>query len=222
MKIKLLPAGGQRSISGPVINVPVDPQKNCLKLTRKLSDIGTLKRKIEYKSVLMDSVRPDKCVDMLKFLKTHNTHYRNVVFNDDWIHDNFEQNEVFFNAHFCNHDTVIVINILKDIVDKIMDDVDGPECINNDELLPYDTCIQPDNPIENELHGQPVVDFAPAQGNVPLSMLADVNAEALAFPNLFPLGCSHFNDFFKSSYAKIRLLTSNRKWAENPEYIFFL
>ena len=32
MKIKLLPAGGQRSISGPVINVPVDPQKNCLKL----------------------------------------------------------------------------------------------------------------------------------------------------------------------------------------------
>ena len=100
MKIKLLPAGGQRSISGPVINVPVDPQENCLKLPRKLSDIGTLpvrlKRKIEYKSVLMmDSVRPDKCVEMLKFLKTHNTHYSKVVLNDDWIHENFEQNEAF-------------------------------------------------------------------------------------------------------------------------------
>ena len=42
MKIKLLPAGGQRSISGPIVNVPVDPQENCLKLPRKLSDIGTL------------------------------------------------------------------------------------------------------------------------------------------------------------------------------------
>ena len=191
MKIKLLPAGGQRSISGPVINVLVDPQENCLKLPRKLSDIGTLpvrlKRKIEYKSVLMmDYVRPDKCVEILKFLKTHNTHYRNVVFYDDWIRENFEQNEVFFNAHFCDHDTVILINILKDIVDKIIDDVDGPECINNDELLPYDACLQPDNPIENELHGQPAVDFAPAQSNAPLSMLTDVNAEALAFPNLFP------------------------------------
>ena len=105
-----------------------------------------------------------------------------------------------------------------------MDDVDGPECLNNDELLPYDTCIQPDNPIENELHGQPVVDFAPAQGNVPLSMLTDVNAEALALSNLLPLGCGHFNDssrhdsnnmklgiaknLFKSSYAKISLLNS--------------
>ena len=88
------------------------------------------------------------------------------------------------------------------------------------------------------MHGQPVVDFAPAQGNAPLSMLTDVNAEALAFPNLFPLGCGHFNDssrhysnnikmgiaknLFKSPYAKMRLLNSNTKWAENPEYIFFL
>ena len=37
----------------------------------------------------MDSVRPDKCVEMLKFLKTHNSHYRKVVFNDDWIHERF-------------------------------------------------------------------------------------------------------------------------------------
>ena len=141
MKIRLLPAEGQRSISGPVINVPVDPQENSLKLPQKLSDIGTLpvrlKRKIEYKSVLMmDSVRPDKCVEILKCLKTHNTHYRNVIFNDDWIRENFEQNEAFVNAHFCDHDTVIIINILKDIVDKIIDDVDEPECITNDDLLP--------------------------------------------------------------------------------------
>ena len=109
MKIKLLPARGQRSISGPVINVPVDPQENCLKLPQKLSDIGTLpvrlKRKIEYKSILlMDSVRPDKCVEILKFLKKHNTHYSKVVFNDDWINENLVQNEAFFNAHSCDHD----------------------------------------------------------------------------------------------------------------------
>ena len=88
-------------------------------------------------------------------------------------------------------------------------------------MLSDDTCIQPDNPIENELHGQPVADFAPSQGNAPLSMLTDIHAEALAFPNLFPFGCGHFNDtfrhdssnikmgiaknLFKSTYAKIRL-----------------
>ena len=76
MKIRSLPAGGQRGIRGAVVNVPIDAQESCLKLPRNIPDLGVLKVKIKrdvsHKTVvLVDDVDPKKCINVLIwFLKT--------------------------------------------------------------------------------------------------------------------------------------------------------
>ena len=79
------------------------------------------------------------------------------------------------------------------------------------------------------------MDYAPGQGKTPLPTLSDPLSEPLSFPDLFPLGKGHFNDpvrkalidsksipkLSRKEYAKHRLYNSDRKFAMDPEFIFF-
>ena len=89
MNIQSLKKGGQKKISGPCINVPASMQPMAELLPRIPEDMKIvlvkLKRKLEYKSYyIFDSIRPDKVMKALQYLKAHHPYYKNVTVNHDW------------------------------------------------------------------------------------------------------------------------------------------
>ena len=233
MKIRSLPSGGQRGIRGSVVNVPIDAQESCLKLPRNVSDLGVLKVKIKrhvnHKTVvLVDDVDPKKCIDVLIWLKKYNPLYSFSVLNDDWIQANYNDNHDFFNLHLSDNATVIASSIIDELIGDVCNE-------GTYDQLPYEHCIYPKDPLQNFINEATVMDYAPGQGKTPLPTLSDPLSEPLSFPNLFPLGKGHFNDpvrkalidsksipkLSRKEYAKHRLYNSDRKFAMDPEFIFF-
>ncbi|XP_063689165.1 uncharacterized protein LOC134822183 [Bolinopsis microptera] len=235
MKILSLPAGGQSCIKGPVVNVPIQPDRNCMQLPRKLSESGILavriKRKVEYKSVVMsDVVNPDKCITLLVWLKKNNPFYKNVVLSHDFIKQNYDGDKQFFDSYMNDDPVVVSMSILDLILSNVTNE--GTYCD-----MPFESCIQKSDPAENIDDGKiPFMDFAPGQGSKPVPFLGNADYEALSFPDLFPLGKGHFNcskrnDLIKKKllpklslkdYAESKLYSKHRKYAQNPEYIFYM
>ena len=233
MKIYALPAGGQRTMKGAVVNVPIDAQKNCLKLPRNSSDLEIvhvkLKRMVDHKTVVMDDlVEPSKIISFLKWLKINNPFYKDVVLNNDWVTQNYHSNQNFFNTHFSDNTYVIVRSILEELINNIFNE-------GTYDQLPYENCIQPKDPIQNFPKEVPVMDYAPGQGNTPIYIFSDPDAEAVSFPDLFPLGKGHFYDNNRlqliqnkqipkltlKTYAEHRLFSADRRFAQDPEWVFF-
>lgn len=95
MRIQSLPVGGlttegQKKIIGNVVHVPNDIASTVNTLPRQLDNMGTimlkLKRKLEYKTAVFQAViRPQKCIDALRYLKEHSPHYQHVICDIDWF-----------------------------------------------------------------------------------------------------------------------------------------
>ena len=238
MKIVSLPAGGQSCVKGPVVNVPIQPDKTCMQLPRKLSDAGIvgvqIKRKLDYKSVVMsDVVNPDKCWSLLVWLKENNPFYRNVVLSDEFIRDNYQgSNKQLFDTYMKDDPTVVAMSIIDLVLSNVTNE--GTYCD-----LPFDTCIQKSDPAENitDSDGKiPFMDFAPGQESRPIPFLGNPASEPTSFPDLFPLGKGHFycSDRLRlikdkllpklslKDYAESKLYSKNRKFAQNYEYVFYL
>lgn len=231
MKIRSLPAGGQRGLKGAVVNVPIDAQESCLKLPRDIYNLGIvdvkIKRNIKHKTVILaDTVNPDKIISFLKWLQKNNPIYKDSVLQDDWITENYHENQNFFNTHLSDNAMVVAMSVLNDLINNLCND--GP--------LPYEQCIQPKDPVQNFPKQVPTMEFAPGQHNTPIPLFSDPMAEPLSFPNLFPLGKGHFYDKNRLAlmqenkipklslkrYAEHRLYSSNRKFSQDPEWIFFI
>ena len=100
MQIRELPRGGQYSLKGNVINVPVDiqPTVNCL--PRPMDDNFTvaiqLKKKLSYKTVdFKENVRPLRVLTALHWLMNNSKLYKNsaIVIDDDWFQEVTESAE---------------------------------------------------------------------------------------------------------------------------------
>ena len=90
VKMVALPAGKQRCIHGPAVNVPskLDSLFTILPRLPSQSELIPLKfkRKLSYKGYYMyDFITPDKLTNALRWLKANNPLYANVEINDDWI-----------------------------------------------------------------------------------------------------------------------------------------
>ena len=77
MQMRSLPRGGQFSVKGNVVNVPVDITPTVTSLPRNMNEIQTipvrLKRKLQYnKAENSENVRPAKVLNALKWL-LHNS-----------------------------------------------------------------------------------------------------------------------------------------------------
>ena len=109
----------------------------------------------------------------------------------------------------------------KNTEDNQGDDENIPE-LNEERGYPLDTCLQP-----VELKGNEIFSIAPAEGNRPLSLFTDQNAEVLSFPTLFPKGQFGFNTnrhtkLHFRKYLNARLLNIDTRFANNIDYIFFM
>ena len=105
MKLVKLPRGKQRGIKGAAVNVPADLGPACTLLPRIPDDAHIislkLKRKLEYKhAYLHDTIRPEKVLAALHYLKNNNPLYSDIEINENWIQSWKEQDEEFYNGVF--------------------------------------------------------------------------------------------------------------------------
>ena len=92
MKMVALPCGKQRSIHGPVDNVPTKIDNVCTVLPRLPSQSELIplkfKRKLVYKGHYMYGyVTPEKLLNALKWLKANNPLYAKILINNDWMEE---------------------------------------------------------------------------------------------------------------------------------------
>ena len=105
MKLFKLPRGKQKGIKGAAVNVLADLGPACCLLPRIPSDAHIislkLKRKLEYKQAyLHDTIRPEKVITALQYLKNHNPLYADVNINEDWIQTWQELDQQLYNGIF--------------------------------------------------------------------------------------------------------------------------
>ena len=100
MQIRELPRGGQYSLKGNVINVPVDIQPTINCLPRPMDENFTvaiqLKKKLSYKKVdFKENVRPLRVLSALHWLMKNSELYKKsgIVVDDNWFQDVTESAE---------------------------------------------------------------------------------------------------------------------------------
>ena len=86
MKLVKLPRGKQKGIKGAAVNVPADLGPACCLLPRIPTDAHIislkLKRKLQYKQAyLHDTIRPEKVITALQYLKNNNPQYSDININ---------------------------------------------------------------------------------------------------------------------------------------------
>ena len=171
MQIRALNNGGQFSLKGSVVNVPSDIEPTIQALPRLQNKSETipvkLKRMKEFKhAVATENVRPVAVMTALQTLLRTSQLYKdaNIKIDDKWTFDNRE---------------VIGDSSSSDIPASDSESDSFSE-IDDDNESPIMTLLDEQTFDKNE-----VLSVAPGEGQKPLSIFKDPDAEYLAFPTLF-------------------------------------
>ena len=229
MQIRELPRGGQYSLKGNVINVPVDiqPTINCLQrpMDENFTVAIQLKKKLSYKKVdFKENVRPLRVLTALHWLMNNSELYKKsgIIVDDNWFQEVTESAEdtvrefLEVSKEQCkdkanaenekqkqdktNENDIEASN---DYDSDHYSEVDANEQVGNIDTLVDDADI--DNKYDK------VFTFAPGEGQHPLSLYQDKDAEYLCFPTIFcgqtppsrdeRLVPVHYSDIVKSGIA---------------------
>ena len=182
MQIRQLPRGGQLSIKGNVVNVPIDIQPTINSLPRTFDKSGTisvkLKKKLSFKSCdFSENVRPMAVICALHRLMNESDLYKNsgIKIDEKWIEELDEEN---INENYDLSD-YIEKESNEESDDEKFSEIDESESHvgNVDTLL--------DKIDEADLANNTGFIFAPGEGQRPISLYNDPDAEYLAFPSIF-------------------------------------
>ncbi|XP_076105470.1 uncharacterized protein LOC143073656 [Mytilus galloprovincialis] len=228
MQIRQLPRGGQLSVKGNVVNVPVEVQPTINSLPHTIEKSGTisvkLKKKLEFKKCdFSENVRPFAVICALHYLMRTSDLYKSsgIEINDDWIteiakiNEEETQNENNSTEQEDNQDQ----NDSDDDSDHFSE-VDGSETHvgNTDTLLDH---IPDDNPLCDA-----GLTFAPGEGQRPISLYSDPDAEYLSFPTIFcgqrrPDNKDRSVSVHYTDIVKWELRSMDRRVAQSVPNIFF-
>ena len=243
MQIRELPRGGQYSLKGNVINVPVDIQPTINCLPRPMNDDFTvaiqLKKKLSYKTVdFKENVRPLRVLTALHWLMNNSKLYKNsgIVIDDDWFQEVTESaeetvREFLGNSRESTNGNHSVEN-KKQEESTSKQDTDAPagydsdhysEVDANDHVGNIDTLVD-DADIDNKC--DKVFTFAPGERQHPLSLYNDKDAEYLCFPSIFcgqtpPSKEERIVPVHYSDIVKWELRSIDRRAAQSVPNIFF-
>ena len=242
MQIRELPRGGQYSLKGNVINVPVDIQPTINCLPRPMDENFTvaiqLKKKLSYKTVdFKENVRPFRVLTALHWLVNNSEFYKNsgIAVNDNWhqeVTENAEETVKEFlevTAGQTNSQKKNQINKDASITANDWTETDGydsdhySEIDANDQVGNVDTLVD-DADIENKY--DQVFTFAPGEGQHPLSLYLDKDAEYLCFSSIFcgqrrPENEDRLVQLYYSDIVKWELRSVDRRAAQSVPNIFF-
>ena len=213
MQIRALNSGGQFSLKGSVVNVPSDIEPTIHALPRLQNKSETipvkLKRMKEFKhAVTTENVRPVSVMTALQTLLRTSQLYKdaNITIDDKWSVDNREVTGESSSSDQPASDSE------SDAFSEIDDD---------DHEIPIMTLLDEQAFDKNE-----VLSVAPGEGQKPLSLFKDPDAEYLAFPTLFcgqkrvPNSDRHVPVYY-SDICKWELRCVDRRVALHVPNIFF-
>ena len=243
MQIRELPRGGQYSLKGNVINVPVDIQPTINCLPRPMDENFTvaiqLKKKLSYKTVdFKENVRPLRVLTALHWLMNNSKLYKNsgIVIDDDWFREVNESAEetvrefLGVSREQTNHKHSKDNEKQEEISSKKESDAPTDydsdhysEIDANDHVGNIDTLVD-DADIDNKC--DKVFTFAPGEGQHPLSLYNDKDAEYLCFPSIFcgqtpPSKEERIVPVHYSDIVKWELRSVDRRAAQSVPNIFF-
>ena len=204
MQIRELPRGGQYSLKGNVINVPVDIQPTINCLPRPMDENFTvaihLKKKLSYKKVdFKENVRPLRVLSALHWLMNNSELYKKsgIVVDNNWFQEVTEstedtvreflevskeqckdKNNTENEKHKQDHTNENDIEASNDYDSDHYSEIDA-----NDHVGNIDTLVD-DADIDNK-YDKVFTFFAPGEGQHPLSLYQDKDAEYFCFPTIF-------------------------------------
>lgn len=188
MQMRELPRGGQLSIKGNVVNVPVDVTPTITALPRNLSETQTIPIKLKKRmrfasSVFTENVRPLKVMSALKWLIVNGPLYKelNIHLNDKWLEDvTTATSESEPMTEFLESNCKNQRNLKRDDTDDTDSDHFSEIDETETQAANMDTMLT-----DAEYDQSQVLTFAAGEDQRPLSLLQDADAEYIAFPTIF-------------------------------------
>ena len=219
--------GAQHGLKGQVVLVPTDLKRITQALPRSCNDSHlitiALKRRLSDKGAYKEQhIRPAVVNKALDYLIRTNHLYSNVRISNDW------------ETISKSTDPELWDLLTKDDTDFVVHNSDDE---NSDSLLERQTEQihkegAPNPTVMHDIDGASVsidkiIDVAPGEGHIPVSLHVEPDCEALAFPRHFPDGKFHFNytrekPLSISKYIHARLKCCDSRFASDPQYIFFM
>ena len=245
MQIRELPRGGQLSIHGNVVNVPADVTATVNCLPKLLSESDTiavrLKRRLSYKHCYQfQNVRPKVVLKAAKYLVSSSELFQSegIEIRDSWESELEADNGTSLSEFLAEgndgsgdidrstvDEALISDCIYKDITSENVDDDDDDKWCEVEErptgvmdtlLESPDCCGAVDR----------ILNFAPGEGNRPLGIFVDKDAEYLSFPTIFcgkrrAENKERVVPVYYSTICKWELRSRDRRVAQSVPNIFY-
>ena len=224
-----LPCGGQKSVRGNSVNLPIDIAPTVDMLPRTLDNTETTA--INYKHCLcykgcafkQENIRPAAVWKAVKYLMTHSQMYKDldIQLDTSWIRN---MQSCDSSMCQCDEDNTQNSSAPPDVHEnneqqnnENIDNIEEDEDLNN---INRDTMLSAPETVPRELT------FAPGEGQHPISVFHDPDAEYLSFPTIF-CGQRRASDKERNSsvhYTEIcryELRSVDRRVATNIPNMFF-
>ena len=224
-----LPCGGQKSVRGNSVNLPIDIAPTVDMLPRTLDNTETIainyKRRLCYKGCAFkqENIRPAAVWKAVKYLMTHSQMYKDldIQLDTSWIRN---MQSCDSSTCQCDEDNTQNSSAPPDVHEnneqqnnENIDNIEEDEDLNN---INRDTMLSAPETVPRELT------FAPGEGQHPISVFHDPDAEYLSFPTIF-CGQRRASDKERNSsvhYTEIcryELRSVDRRVATNIPNMFF-
>ena len=218
--------GGQLKITGNVVNVPADVNSIVNMLPRLSDESGTikvqLKQRLQYKSSALSlNIRPHKVMQAAAWLVNTSPLYEHegITIDQNWLSSlQTSENETCDNIETQNNHggDETTSNITEDQWSE--DEVEIPAGTTDSMLTTSDFI--------SDSEKQEIYNFAPGEGNKPLSVFRDQFSEEMAYPGIFlgqkrPDDKERLRNVHYSEICKSELRRSDRQAAMCVENIFF-
>ena len=224
-KIFQAPRGGQLKITGNVVNVPADVNSTVNMLPRLPDETGTikvqLKRRLQYKSSALSlNIRPHKVMQAAAWLVNTSPLYegQGITIDQNWLRS----------LPVSTDETCDSIETQNDADDETTSNIPDDQLSEDEAEIPAGTMdsMLTTSDFVSDSEKQEIYNFAPGEGNKPLSVFRDQFSEEMAYPGIFlgqkrPDDKERLRNVHYSEICKSELRRSDCRAAMCVENIFF-
>ena len=224
-KIFQAPRGGQLKITDNVVNVPADVNSTVNMIPRLPNETGTikvqLKRRLQYKSSALSlNIRPHKVMQAAAWLVNTSPLYegQGVSIDQNWLRS----------LPLSVNETCDAIETQNDANDQSTSNIPDDQWSEDEAEIPAGTTdsMLTTSDFVSDNEKQEIYNFAPGEGNKPLSVFRDQFSEEMAYPGIFlgqkrPDDKERLRNVHYSEICKSELRRSDRRAAMCVENIFF-
>ena len=224
-KIFQAPRGGQLKITGNIANVPANVNSTVNMLPRLPDETGTikvqLKRRLQYKSSALSlNIQPHKVMQAAAWLVSTSPLYegQGITIDQNWLRS----------LPLSVYETCNPIETQNDANDESTSNIPDDQWSEDKAEIPAGTTdsMLTTSDFVSDNEKQEIYNFAPGEGNKPLSVFRDQFSEELAYPGIFlgqkrPDDKERLRNIHYSEICKSELRRSDRRAAMCVENIFF-